>query len=131
MMSNPDVTIVLDDEEEDDEPLYDIKKISILKEARPGGRIEKLDTPNRKRIRLTTYKKNCFVTLCPNTSVLTPNKMFITIPINPARRKLWMDAVGKPATKNPKSPLFCCQDHFEVTTYVKNEIVILMLYIVA
>lgn len=120
--SQSEVTIVLDDddeEEEDDEPLYDIKKISILKEARPIGRLERSEAPphpppSRRKVRLTTYKKNCFVTLCPNTSVSTPTKMFITIPINPARRKLWMDAVGKPATKNPKSPLFCCQDHFEV-----------------
>ncbi|RZC14251.1 THAP domain containing protein, partial [Asbolus verrucosus] len=101
-------------EEDDEEPLYEIKKVSIFKEKKEY-KIEP-----QSKVKVTTYKKSCYVPLCPNSSVATPDKMFITVPVNPVRRKQWLDVVGKTNGKNPKSPMFCCQDHFNLEKDMKN-----------
>ena len=100
------------EQDDDDEPLFEVTKVvTVVKEKRPYQH-------QTREVRPTKYIKICFVPLCPNTSKSTPEKMFITIPVNPARRKLWLDAVGKSAVgRNPKSPMFCCQDHFNVSMH--------------
>jgi hypothetical protein len=106
--------------EEEEEPLLEITKIIMLKEKKEyPTKVRKEYSPKvtkeyNTNVRIPKYRKICYVPLCPNTSVSTPDKMFITVPVNPVRRKLWLDAVGKTNGKNPKSPMFCCQDHFNV-----------------
>ncbi|KAJ8666315.1 hypothetical protein QAD02_007977 [Eretmocerus hayati] len=63
-----------------------------------------------------TYK-TCFVPQCRNTSVKTPDKIFLTVP--KAKRKLWFEAVGHPDTKKMKSN-YCCQDHFDLKNDLQN-----------
>ena len=62
--------------------------------------------------------KYCFVPKCSNSTIICPDKLFVTVPIDQAIRKKWflkanrMDGVSS-KTKN----LHCCQDHFNVSIY--------------
>ncbi|XP_044260721.1 uncharacterized protein LOC123008778 [Tribolium madens] len=99
----------------DEEPLLEVTRITVLTDKK---QIQANEV--RKKPTSSTYKKVCYVPLCPNSSHATPEKMFITIPVNPTRRKKWLQVVGKPSTKNPKSPMFCCEDHFNLKKDMRN-----------
>lgn len=105
------ITNVTTVDSDDDEPLLEVKKVTVLTDNKDIGKreVRRVRAP-----KIGTYRKICFVPLCPNSSHMTPEKMFITVPVNPVRRKVWLDIVGKANTGNPKSPMFCCQDHFNV-----------------
>ncbi|CAH2104027.1 unnamed protein product [Euphydryas editha] len=58
--------------------------------------------------------KWCVVPQCTNTSINSPNKLFVSVPMNPKRRKLWLQL----ARRDPKgivihSNVFMCEDHFD------------------
>ncbi|XP_041970068.1 uncharacterized protein LOC121726673 isoform X2 [Aricia agestis] len=68
--------------------------------------------------------KWCAVPECKNTSLKTPEKIFVSVPTNPKRRKMWLQL----ARRDPKSVLshsniFMCEDHFDIekdtTNYLK------------
>lgn len=60
----------------------------------------------------------CFVPLCKNTAKNSLDKVFLSVPENEKRRKLWFDLARRP--DNPtKSNYYCCQDHFNVSTIRK------------
>jgi len=65
--------------------------------------------------------KWCFVPECTNTSIKTPGKIFLTVPRDIKRRKLWLRMARRDDVTNPPtSCLFCCEDHFNVRIYMYN-----------
>ncbi|CAH2100747.1 unnamed protein product [Euphydryas editha] len=65
--------------------------------------------------------KWCVVPQCTNTSINSPNKLFVSVPTNPKRRKLWLQL----ARRDPKSivihsNVFLCEDHFDMEKDTKN-----------
>lgn len=61
------------------------------------------------------YFKNCFVYLCRNSTCNAPNKIFVRVP------KYLEAAWFKPASKktpNIGGNYYCCEDHFNVSTYM-------------
>lgn len=60
--------------------------------------------------------KWCVVPQCTNTSIKNPHKLFVSVPTNPKRRKMWLQL----ARRDPKSivshsNVFMCEDHFDVS----------------
>lgn len=52
---------------------------------------------------------------CKNTSIATPEKTFIVVPVAAKMRKLWLAAVRRDPMKFSKTTmLFVCEDHFDV-----------------
>ena len=59
--------------------------------------------------------KWCVVPQCTNTSINSPNKLFVPVSTNPKRRKMWLQL-----TRNSKSVLshlnvFMCEDQLDVS----------------
>ncbi|XP_063543945.1 uncharacterized protein LOC134752246 isoform X2 [Cydia strobilella] len=59
--------------------------------------------------------KWCIVPLCTNTTLKKPDKLFVSVPTKPEKRKLWLQL----AHRDPKSILshtnvFMCEDHFNM-----------------
>ncbi|CAK1594367.1 unnamed protein product [Parnassius mnemosyne] len=59
--------------------------------------------------------KLCVVPQCTNTTISSPHKLFVSVPTNPKRRKMWL----RLARRDPKSILahtnvFMCEDHFNM-----------------
>ncbi|CAK1585694.1 unnamed protein product [Parnassius mnemosyne] len=59
--------------------------------------------------------KWCVVPQCTNTTISSPHKLFVSVPTNPKRRKMWL----RLARRDPKSILahtnvFMCEDHFNM-----------------
>lgn len=62
------------------------------------------------------YKRWCFVPGCPNNSTRTPSKKFLCVPRDLEKKKKWFEAVGRDIQGvSPKSSLYCCEDHFNVS----------------
>jgi hypothetical protein len=66
-------------------------------------------------IRSMCRYKWCFVPKCTNTSVSTPSKEFFHVPMKKNVRSNWFKAARREMNVSPKSDLYCCEDHFEVT----------------
>lgn len=69
--------------------------------------------------------KWCVVPKCTNTSLKTPQKVFVSVPTNPKKRNKWLQL----ARRDPKSILshtnvFMCEDHFDVSILVTFEFII-------
>ncbi|XP_029348046.1 uncharacterized protein LOC115034760 [Acyrthosiphon pisum] len=61
--------------------------------------------------------KYCFVPLCKNTSVSTPDKIFLNVPESKNLRRNWLKAARRDNKDvSDKSHLSCCEDHFDVRT---------------
>ncbi|XP_028165203.1 uncharacterized protein LOC114356295 isoform X3 [Ostrinia furnacalis] len=63
--------------------------------------------------------KWCVVPHCTNTSIKDPNKVFVSVPTNPKRRKMWLQL----ARRDPNCILThtnVCEDHFNMETDTKN-----------
>lgn len=59
----------------------------------------------------------CVVPRCGNTSVTTPNKIFIDVPRKPDIRKKWLDLARRKCDgMSVTSPIYFCEDHFDVST---------------
>ena len=61
-------------------------------------------------------RKWCFVPGCISSSAKTPNKLFVNVPKDVKRRRLWASAAKREdgRTVTSKNPWYCCEDHFEV-----------------
>ncbi|KAJ8968394.1 hypothetical protein NQ317_012231 [Molorchus minor] len=68
------------------------------------------------------YFKYCLVPLCKSTTVKTPNKIFIRLPLNRSRRTKWLKACQRDIHDiSPNSnALHVCQDHFNVSVNRKR-----------
>ncbi|XP_045505478.1 uncharacterized protein LOC123701906 [Colias croceus] len=65
--------------------------------------------------------KCCAVPQCTSTSIKTPNKLFVHVPNKKLIRKKWL----KLARRNPNdvvtnSPLYFCEDHFDMPNDMEN-----------
>lgn len=65
--------------------------------------------------------KSCLVPGCTNTTVKTPEKLFVSVPKRPVIRKVWL----KLARRNPykladDSTIFLCEDHFDMQKEMAN-----------
>jgi len=60
------------------------------------------------------YYRSCFVPLCPNTAKNAPDKVFVSVPEDEKRRKLWFKLAHR-AYNPSKSNFYCCQDHLNVS----------------
>ncbi|KAF2903970.1 hypothetical protein ILUMI_02205 [Ignelater luminosus] len=68
--------------------------------------------------------KWCVVPQCTNTSIKTPEKMFVSIPKNTKIRKKWLML----ARRNPKdiaasTNAFMCEDHFNVSKQFYSHVI--------
>ncbi|KAJ8671172.1 hypothetical protein QAD02_002431 [Eretmocerus hayati] len=63
--------------------------------------------------------KSCFVPDCNNTTVKTPKKIFVRLPSNELKHKLWRSAVETPEKKAKKTK-YCCEDHFDLKNDLDN-----------
>lgn len=63
-----------------------------------------------------TGYKWCIVPNCNNTSIQTPDKVFLTVPTVEKVRIIWMKAVRRdPKDIALKTVCFVCEDHFDVS----------------
>lgn len=61
--------------------------------------------------------KWCVVPQCTNTSIKTPEKVFLSVPTNPKKRKLWLRlARREPNSVSMRTNIFMCEDHFNVSS---------------
>lgn len=62
------------------------------------------------------YYKYCLVPLCKNTTVETPDKIFIRLPLDRNRRIKWLKACRRDIHDiSVSSGLHVCEDHFNVS----------------
>ena len=59
--------------------------------------------------------KYCFVPMCKNTTVSTPEKLFFNVPSNANVRKQWFDAAHREDKVSSKTICHACEDHFIVS----------------
>ena len=62
--------------------------------------------------------KNCCMPCCPNSSIKTPSKVFLSVPKREIRKK-WITAARPKDQVSLQSGLFCCGDHFTVNLILK------------
>lgn len=63
-----------------------------------------------------TYKY-CIVPACRNTTTASPDKYFFSVPRKQNVRNKWCKVISR-INKQPlsgKTPLHCCEDHFNVS----------------
>ncbi|KAK4885149.1 hypothetical protein RN001_001420 [Aquatica leii] len=66
-------------------------------------------------------RKWCFVPKCTNTSRTAPHKIFITVPKDIKKKKLWFAAARRAISEvSEKSTLYCCEDHFNLEYDMAN-----------
>lgn len=59
--------------------------------------------------------KWCAVPQCKNTSIKTPEKLFVNVPINVKLRRKWFQLARRdPKDVMENSKVFFCEDHFHV-----------------
>lgn len=57
---------------------------------------------------------------CASTSFKTPGKIFVCVPTNLKTKKMWFKAARRSLSEvSPKSTLYCCEDHFNVSNKIK------------
>ncbi|XP_061724443.1 uncharacterized protein LOC133530526 isoform X3 [Cydia pomonella] len=65
--------------------------------------------------------KYCAVPQCKNTSIKTPNKLFVHVPKNKTTRYKWLKLAKRDPTKTlPTSNLYFCEDHFDMPNDMEN-----------
>lgn len=63
--------------------------------------------------------KWCLVPGCTNTTIKTPEKLFVCVPKKPKVRKMWLKLAGRnPDSVVDDSTVFFCEDHFNVSKYI-------------
>lgn len=70
---------------------------------------------------MSSQNKKCFVLFCMNTTRNCPEKNFLSVPQD-KEKKQWCEYEGAVLPKT-KTVLFCCKDHFEVTSVYWNLII--------
>ncbi|XP_029341426.1 uncharacterized protein LOC107883728 [Acyrthosiphon pisum] len=74
------------------------------------------------KLKKSVYKY-CFVSLCKNTSVSTPDKIFLNVPESKKLRRNWLKAARcDKKDVSDKSHLSCCEDHFDIENDLENYI---------
>ena len=63
-------------------------------------------------------RKSCVVPKCSNTATNAPEKLFFLVPFEPKSRKKWMQTMKRANPPGAKSCVYCCEDHFDVSTYM-------------
>ncbi|XP_066998216.2 uncharacterized protein [Anabrus simplex] len=67
------------------------------------------------------YYHCCIVPYCNNTRESVPGKLFVDVPKNYKRRKLWFESMGRNISEVPLNfDVFCCEDHFNLAEDVEN-----------
>ncbi|CAM1305965.1 Uncharacterised protein g4211 [Pycnogonum litorale] len=84
------------------------------------GDVSVVSLDNCAKERNSKMYRYCFVPGCKNTSIKTPNKLFITVPREKKRRKQWMRAARRQDEGTALTPFFCCGDHFNLRDDVEN-----------
>jgi hypothetical protein len=65
---------------------------------------------------MTSYYKCCAVPMCKNTTIRTPQKLFISVPKTAKIRRMWLRLSGRlPASLSSTSSSYFCEDHFDVS----------------
>ena len=61
----------------------------------------------------------CVVSECENTSVKTPDKLWIQVPVDINMRNTWLKVARRdPGLLSDKSRLYFCEDHFDVSNCI-------------
>ncbi|KAK9871716.1 hypothetical protein WA026_014167 [Henosepilachna vigintioctopunctata] len=65
--------------------------------------------------------KWCGVPQCANTSIKTPNKLFVFVPKNKTTRNKWLQLARRDSNAILSSTvLYSCEDHFDLPNYMDN-----------
>lgn len=57
----------------------------------------------------------CGVPECTNTSIKTPNKLFVFVPYKETTRNVWLKLARRDTKEMlPTTQLYFCEDHFDV-----------------
>lgn len=65
--------------------------------------------------------KCCVVPLCKNTSIKTPDKLFVYVPRKKTVRDKWLKlARREPASLSTNSTIYFCEDHFDLPKDMEN-----------
>lgn len=60
--------------------------------------------------------KGCGVPMCYNTSIKTPNKLFVYVPHKESLRAKWLNLAQRdPTATSLNSQIYFCEDHFDVS----------------
>lgn len=63
------------------------------------------------------FYKCCAVPQCASTTIKTPEKIFIHVPRSGDGRKKWLQLARRDtALVAPKSKMYFCEDHFDVSS---------------
>lgn len=67
--------------------------------------------------------KRCFVPRCLNSSLIAPNKLYLSVPKSMIPRAKWIEAVElgtgvKLLIKSHTTGYYCCEDHFNVSSAI-------------
>ncbi|CAM1295768.1 Uncharacterised protein r2_g504 [Pycnogonum litorale] len=57
--------------------------------------------------------KYCFVLGCTNSSIKTPGKVFLTVPLDRKRREQWNTDARRKHHVDDNGGRYCCEDHFD------------------
>lgn len=61
----------------------------------------------------------CGVPQCTNTSIKTPNKLFVFVPYKETIRDKWLHMARRDLSGIlPNTQLYFCEDHFDVSIYL-------------
>ncbi|XP_044733469.1 uncharacterized protein LOC123296073 [Chrysoperla carnea] len=64
--------------------------------------------------------KCCMVSQCTSSTTRTPEKIFVPVPIDPNRRKKWLNLTNRKRSVGPKSNVYMCEDHFNMHEDIIN-----------
>ncbi|KAL1487867.1 hypothetical protein ABEB36_015517 [Hypothenemus hampei] len=65
--------------------------------------------------------KWCAVPQCENTSIKTPEKLFVNVPRQSKMRKKWLQMAGRdPKDVKSNSHIYFCEDHFNIAKDMAN-----------
>ena len=63
--------------------------------------------------------KYCIVPCCTSSTTNTPEKVFLSVPKDPVKRKAWVNAMKRDERDNKHlsstSTVYCCEDHFVIS----------------
>ncbi|XP_044737068.1 uncharacterized protein LOC123299008 [Chrysoperla carnea] len=69
----------------------------------------------------TSFYKCCVVPMCKNTSINTPQKLFIYVPKSAKIRRKWLTLARRcPTSLSTTSTSYFCEDHFDLQNDMEN-----------
>lgn len=73
-------------------------------------------------------RKSCVVPKYKSTTTKTSEKLFILVPMDIKIRKKWLNAMKRLDPFGDKSKVYCCEDHFDVSTFTIYYVICIIVF---